>query len=160
LSESLFGERAAARARFYRRGPRRSLYEIISSTINHARLNVFDVDDMLNYGHYHMALWGKQKDQLGDQPVQQEYLEKMRVLAKGIDHHFNGGGPKKVGFILMVFPFGVPDDTHRCNYMSNADRVDVIKMLKEQIGYFEKQVEAERAAEYAAHKEPNPFFDR
>lgn len=80
---------------------------------------------------------------LGDAPVQPEYVRQMKTVAQAIDVMFNGAvekEEKKVGFILMVFPF--EDGEHqlgRCNYMSNASRPDVIKMLKEQIGYFEAQ---------------------
>jgi len=141
LSESLFGERASARAERLRRGPRVSLYAAVSATITRWRLSHFDVVDFLNYGYYQMALFSK-KNTIGDGPVQQEYVEKMRTLARGIDHHFNGtllpGGTKKVGFILMVFPFGDADEG-RCNYMSNAERSDVVRMLKEQIKRFETQ---------------------
>ena len=83
------------------------------------------------------------KANLGDGPVQEEYAGTMRVIAQMVDGMFNGaveGQPlpkdmeRKIGFVLMVFPF---TDVGRCNYMSNANRKDIIKMLKEQIKYFE-----------------------
>jgi len=122
-----------------RRGPRVSLYALVSSKIFALRDRALDVTDMQNWGHHHMALWGKNKGELGDAPVQQEYIEKMRALARGVDHHFNGSGPKRVGFILMVFPFSDNPNEGRCNYMSNADRADVVHMLREQIKRFETQ---------------------
>jgi hypothetical protein len=81
--------------------------------------------------------------ELGDGPVQSEYVEQMTALSRAIDDLFNGppspNREKKNGFILMVFPFN--DHGGRCNYMSNADRRDVIVLLKEQIKRFEGQAE-------------------
>jgi hypothetical protein len=52
-----------------------------------------------------------------------------------IDKFFNRNGPRETGFILMVFPFdGEPG---RCNYLSNAERGDVVVLLKEQLAYLE-----------------------
>lgn len=75
------------------------------------------------------------KHELGDAPVQDEYRNLMTEVARTIDKMFNGSeGGKKVGFVLMVFPFG---QGGRCNYMSNADRDDVLATLKEQVARFE-----------------------
>lgn len=72
---------------------------------------------------------------LGSGPIDPEYLEMMKDLARLIDYGFNGDAkPKKTGFILLVFPF---NEGGRCNYLSNADRADVVTMLKEQLSYFE-----------------------
>lgn len=80
------------------------------------------------------------KHTIGDGPVQPEYVEQMTAVARGIDDAFNGSArPKKVGFILLVFPFD--DHDGRANYMSNAKREDVVIMLKEQIARFEGQPE-------------------
>ena len=84
-------------------------------------------------------------ERLGDAPIQPEYREMANDLAKAIDVFFNGGklggegGPKKTGFVLLVFPFN--DTEGRCNYISNAARADVIVMLKEQLARFEGQPE-------------------
>jgi hypothetical protein len=81
--------------------------------------------------------------QLGDAPIEKEFIEKMNKIAAFLDHLFNGelkGNDKKVGFILLVFPYGEAEG--RCNYISNgADRKDVVVMLKEQIKRFEGQPE-------------------
>ena len=127
--------------------------------INRARWAALDIEDNLNWGHNQMSIFKQRQNQLGDGPVQREYLEKMRALAGGIDQLFNGkakGDEKKTGFILMIFPFGEQTEGHRCNYMSNAERSQVITMLKEQIGYFEAQEIAEREAAYAMHKVVQP----
>lgn len=77
----------------------------------------------------------------GSGPIQQAYRDRMRALADVLDDQFNGprrGAARKVGFVLLVFPFGSdPKDGHRTNYISNAPREDVLLMLKEQVRYFE-----------------------
>jgi hypothetical protein len=82
---------------------------------------------------------------LGDGPIEGQYREMMIGVAHAVDDAFNEGvkGPgRKVGFILLVFPFG--ESTGRCNYISNgASRADVVTMLKEQIKRFEGMPEME-----------------
>lgn len=88
-------------------------------------------------------------DRLGDGPIERAYREQMNEVACALDEIFNGeakGADRKVGFILMVFPFGNHDDG-RCNYISNgADRRDVVVMMKEQIARFEGQPEIKGTA--------------
>jgi hypothetical protein len=75
---------------------------------------------------------------LGDAPVEAQFAEKMTAVARAVDEFLNGDvQPKPNGFILMVFPFEGHEG--RCNYMSNADRADVVTMLKHQIKRFEGQ---------------------
>lgn len=80
---------------------------------------------------------------LGDAPVEAEHYEQMTAVVQALDETFNGqiGGPeRKVGFVLMVFPFG--DKSGRCNYASNgADRRDIVTLMKEMIARFEGQPE-------------------
>lgn len=79
---------------------------------------------------------------LGDGPIQPEFLDLMNKLASVLDGAFNGelrGKHRKNGFVLLVFPFGSNDG--RCNYISNADRKDIVTMMKEQIKRFEGQPE-------------------
>jgi hypothetical protein len=78
---------------------------------------------------------------LGDAPIEAAYFEKMNALAAAIDEFFNGdlrGEQRHTGFCLMVFEFGEPG---RANYISNAQRTDVVTMLKEQLARFEGQPE-------------------
>jgi hypothetical protein len=80
-------------------------------------------------------------NKIGDQPIDPQYQRMMNTLASVLDESFNGdkkGKDRTVGFILMVFPFG-DDNDGRCNYISNARRSDVVKLLKEQIKRFAKQ---------------------
>ena len=89
----------------------------------------------------------KRRHQLGDAPIEAQYVEKMNALAHAIDELFNGdakGDARKTGFVLMVFPFG---DHGRCNYISNGpDRTDVVTLMKEMIQRFEGQPEMEGRA--------------
>ncbi len=82
---------------------------------------------------------------LGDAPIDPEYIEKMQVIAVGLDELFNGekrGKAREVGFVLLVFPFGEKEG--RCNYISNgANRQDIVTLFKEQIKRFEGQPEME-----------------
>jgi hypothetical protein len=88
------------------------------------------------------------KDQrLGDAPIEPKFNEAMNVAAVTLDGFFNGqtGGkvtqPRKVGFVLLVFPFG-EEPGGRCNFISNgADRRDVVCLMKEMIARFEGQPE-------------------
>lgn len=82
-------------------------------------------------------------DRLGDAPIDPAYREQMNSVARSLDQAFNGStkaGERKVGFVLLVFPFGDVDG--RANYISNgADRKDVVTLFKEQIARFEGQPE-------------------
>lgn len=84
----------------------------------------------------------KSRERLGDAPIEAKYREQMNTIARTLDTVFNGpltGADRKVGFILLVFPFG-DDFDGRCNYISNgADRKDVVNLMKEQIKRFEGQ---------------------
>jgi hypothetical protein len=83
-----------------------------------------------------------QKHGLGDAPIEDKYRRKMNALARTLDEWFNGnarGKDRKVGFCLMVYEFG--DGPGRANYISNADRSDVVTLLKEQLARFEGRAE-------------------
>src|SRR5215211_6374762 len=85
----------------------------------------------------------REQHTLGDAPIEEQYIDKMRAVAEALDVMFNGkaGGPgRETGFVLMVFPYG--DKTGRCNYISNgANRDDVVTLMKEMIARFEGQPE-------------------
>jgi hypothetical protein len=73
---------------------------------------------------------------VGDGPIEPKLHDMMNALARGVDEILNGkGGTKKNGFVMLVFPF----DGHegRCNYISNAERKDIVVLLKEQLARFE-----------------------
>lgn len=83
-------------------------------------------------------------NQLGDGPIEDAYREKMTAIAGALDRLFNGDAKKldrTTGFVLLVFPFGREG---RCNYISNAERADVVNLLKEQLSYFAGQPEEMR----------------
>jgi len=82
------------------------------------------------------------QNQLGDAPILTDNRKQMKQVARLLDNIFNGESealPLKNGFILMVFPFS--EHGGRCNYISNAQRDDVVVMLKEQLARFEGQPE-------------------
>jgi len=72
----------------------------------------------------------------------------MSAVVQALDEIFNAGlkgDERKVGFVLMVFPYG--DHEGRCNYASNgADRRDVVVLMKEMIARFEGQPEVKGSA--------------
>ena len=74
--------------------------------------------------------------------VDPEYAARMKAVARTVDEFFNGdkkGPARTVGFCLLVFPFG-GDPGQRVNYMSNANRQDMIVAMKELIANFEGRV--------------------
>ncbi|WP_309086425.1 hypothetical protein [Chelativorans sp.] len=61
----------------------------------------------------------------------------LNKIAGGIDRSFNGEvRPKKVGFALLLFEFGKVE-AGRMNWISNADRRDMIVALKEMVAQLE-----------------------
>lgn len=78
------------------------------------------------------------------EPIEAKYLAQMNLLASELDDRFNGKGvrgkSRKVGFVLLVFPFG-EGKGNRTNYISNADRRDIVVLLKEMTARFEGQPE-------------------
>lgn len=87
----------------------------------------------------------EKNEMLGDAPIDPKFHELMNMLAIGLDRVLNAETkPRPNGFILIVFPFTEAEKAHlggegRANYISNADRKDVVIMLKEQIKRFEGQ---------------------
>lgn len=82
---------------------------------------------------------------LGDGPIEEKHRTLMNEIASLLDNVFNGealkaGTERKVGFVLLVFPYG--EQEGRCNYISNgADRRDIVTLFREQIARFEGQPE-------------------
>lgn len=70
-----------------------------------------------------------------------ETTHMMQAIAKGVDRILNGEDqPKRNAFVLLVMPFNGPPGA-RTNYVSNADRDDIVAMMKEVVDRFEKQKE-------------------
>lgn len=80
-------------------------------------------------------------ERLGDAPIERRLHKIMNSMARFVDASLNGAPhkPKRNGFILLVFPFD--DHKGRCNYISNANREDVVVLMKEQLARFEGQPE-------------------
>ena len=63
--------------------------------------------------------------------------EVMQGVARGLDTIFNGRDRKKQnGFVLLVFPFKHTGKA-TVDYVSNAERKDIVAALKEIIARFE-----------------------
>ncbi len=67
-------------------------------------------------------------------PIQQEHIEVMQGIGEALDEIFNGkSDPDRVlkyGFALLVFDFGEGPD-NKINFISNADREDMLVAMKE-----------------------------
>jgi hypothetical protein len=87
---------------------------------------------------------GQKTHDYGDQPIQGDYREAMQTLARHLDGVFNGElkpGERKVGFVLLVFPFGEGEEG-RCNYISNgASRKEIIQLFREQANRFAAEIQ-------------------
>lgn len=71
------------------------------------------------------------EDKKGADPgfVEEQYRETLNDLAQTLDEIFNEDfDNRKVGFALFVFEFGKGG---RLNYVSNARRADMIKVVEE-----------------------------
>lgn len=75
-------------------------------------------------------------------PIEQEVKDQMNAMGEALDEVFNGKDYKtrdrKWGFALLIFKFGEDDGNHRMNYISNAERKQIIKALKEFISRDER----------------------
>jgi hypothetical protein len=64
-------------------------------------------------------------------PIEEQYREKMKALAGAIDEILNDDPDNKTtGFALFMFSFG-DDPAGRMNYISNAQRKDMVAAIKE-----------------------------
>lgn len=83
-----------------------------------------------------------------DDQISAEYRALMNDIAAALDNAFNGdarGANRKVGFVLLQFPFDGPEG-QRTNYISNANRKDIVVALKEIVARFEGQPEVRGTA--------------
>lgn len=73
------------------------------------------------------------------------YRDMMNAVAESLDEVFNGtarGPDRKVGFTLLVYPFGATDQG-LCNYIANgASRQDIAVLFREMAARFEGQARA------------------
>jgi len=80
---------------------------------------------------------------IGETMTQADQKEKARQVAVLLDSYFNGearGFDRKVGFVLLVFPYS--QVSTGCNYITNgAERKDMVVLFKELIKRFEGQPE-------------------
>lgn len=76
------------------------------------------------------------KDEDTEGPVDPKIVQEMTALSRTIADMV-----KPYGFALLIFDFG---DSGRMNYMSNANRTDMIKALKELIRNLERSEKIKR----------------
>jgi hypothetical protein len=68
-------------------------------------------------------------------PIEPKYREWMNDFARSIDKFLNGdAATKRTGFVVLMFDFG---DNSRMNYISNAQREDMLPALRELLAHFE-----------------------
>tara|TARA_R110000744_G_scaffold63234_2_gene130091 strand:+ start:1269 stop:1757 length:489 start_codon:yes stop_codon:yes gene_type:complete len=74
----------------------------------------------------------------GTEPLERQFQDIMMGMANHCDAALNPGqeGPaRKVGFVLLVFPFGQEDG--KVNYLTNgADRAEIIRLMQAQVDGF------------------------
>lgn len=76
------------------------------------------------------------------EPISADQRDLMRALAASLDELFNGQAHApnpKVGFVLFSFNFGAVTGG-RVNYISNANRADMIVAVKEWLARAEGRV--------------------
>lgn len=75
------------------------------------------------------------------QPIEKEFREKMNRLARVIDQELNPNRSegRENGFVVLMFKFGAVE-AGRMNYISNAQREDMVCALKELVAQFEGRV--------------------
>ena len=80
------------------------------------------------------------------QPITADYRGRMQALATSIDRLFNQDMERRdIGFALLVFPFE-GEHEGRMNYISNANRSDMITAIREWLEHAEqhqRELEAE-----------------
>jgi hypothetical protein len=70
-------------------------------------------------------------------PIEEAQRANMNAIAIALDDMFNGDQePKKFAFVLLTAHFA-DYERGRVNYISNANRADIIAMMKELIARFE-----------------------
>lgn len=75
-------------------------------------------------------------------PIVERHREQMAAVAEVLDELFNGkakGPDRQIGFAVLVFPFGATEGG-RVNYISNADREDMLTAMKEFIARAEGRI--------------------
>ena len=77
---------------------------------------------------------------MSDAPIQSTHRETLNAIASGLDNVLNGKDRrKKLGFALFVFEFG-DVDANRVNYISNADRPEMLTAVREWLARAEGRV--------------------
>jgi hypothetical protein len=68
---------------------------------------------------------------MSDAPVDPKYRAQLTAVARTIDEFLNGAErPKRIGFAVIMFELGAIEGG-RINYMSNAERADMLTAVRE-----------------------------
>jgi len=74
-------------------------------------------------------------------PIEPDMRNVMNEIGSLIGTAINNVGQKgKYGFVFLTFALGEPNEAHRMNYISNAQRADMLVALKELVANFEGRV--------------------
>lgn len=72
-----------------------------------------------------------------EQQTHDDYQDQLKAIGAAIDGVLNQGmAPKEIGFALLMFRFG-ENPGGSLNYVSNAQRADMLCALKEMVARFE-----------------------
>ena len=78
--------------------------------------------------------------------IDPEYVAHLNGIARFLDNEFKNGGERRVGFVLLMFPFG-DEPNGRVNYISNgADRKEIVVLFKDLIERFTAEMKPEGSA--------------
>lgn len=81
----------------------------------------------------------------------EHFMALMQTVAQMVDGGLNGrAGERTVAFAIVLAPFG-EKPVGRVNFISNADRADMIAMMQEYIDIEKARVAAEAAAATIKH---------
>lgn len=77
-------------------------------------------------------------------PIDARYRAQMNAIAEGLDEILNGKDyrktGRKLGFALLIYPFGETPSQERINYIGNGQREEVLTALKELVARWEGRV--------------------
>ncbi len=71
-------------------------------------------------------------------PIEKDTNGAMRELARCVEQRV---GTEEYGFMVLVFPWGAKDTV--AHYISNASRVDMIRVLREKADVLERKMDIE-----------------
>ena len=83
--------------------------------------------------------FSKASDVSTEQPIEPKFHEMMNALAGALEKILNPDGVRRNGFVLLSFEFGATEGG-RVNYISNAERPEMLNAMKEFIARAEGRI--------------------